>query len=89
MKKFTVIALCFVLTASLLTACRSKAPEETNSPTTSTTVPETTDATIPATMPTILPTQGTDATNGAMDATGGNGSGTDRQGRGPMQAPMG
>lgn len=35
MKKFTTLVLCFVLTASVLTACRSKAPEETNSPTNS------------------------------------------------------
>ena len=84
MKKFTAFVLCIVLTASLLTACRSKAPEETNSPTTSTTMPETTDAT----MPTILPTQGTEATNGATDATGGTDSGTNRSRR-PLQTPMG
>lgn len=69
MKKFTAFALCFVLTASLLTACRSKAPEETNSPTNSATTPAT--------------------TNGSMDATGGNDSGTARNGRGPMEMPMG
>ena len=68
MKKFTAIALCFVLTASIMTACRSKAPAETDG---STTAPATT-ATEKATTPTILPTVPTDATEnatGGMDTT--------------------
>ncbi len=72
MKKFTVALLIFVLTASLLTACRSKAPEETDSPTTGTS------ATNDTTMPTILPTDMMPDMDGAgdsgimNDATGGN-----------------
>ena len=68
MKKFTAIALCIVLTASLMTACRSKAPEETDSPTTSTN----------DTMPTILPSEMMPDMDGAgdsgimEDATGGS-----------------
>ena len=37
MKKTFIFALTIVLTASLLTACRSKAPEETAGPTNGTT----------------------------------------------------
>ena len=79
MKKLTAIALCFVLTASILTACRSKAPTETDG---STTVPATTEkATQAETMPTILPTVPTDATE---DVTGG----MDTAPRGRRMMPM-
>ena len=63
MKKFTAFVLCFVLTASVLTACRSKAPEETNSPTNSAN----------DTTPTVMPEDmmpGTDSTGGNDNARG-------------------
>lgn len=82
MKKFTVIALCFVLTAALMTACRSKNPAETDSPTTAT------NATHNTTAPTILPTDilpDMDATgdSGIMDDATGH-TGNDGQRRLPM-----
>lgn len=80
MKKFTVIALCFVLTAALMTACRSKNPSETDSPTTGTTTA--TQATTPATiMPTdILPDMDATGDNDMMDdATGGTGNQNQRR----------
>ena len=84
MKKLIAITLCFVLTAAALTACRSKDPEETNSPTQSTTVPAT-QPTVPTTMPTILPDpMPTDDTTGTMDATGGTDFGAPRQSGRPM-----
>lgn len=87
MKKFTVIALCFVLTAAIMTACRGKNPEETAGPTTGPSNSATATATQPTmmpTIPTILPTDPTDDTGIMDDATGGTDSGTARQGRRPM-----
>lgn len=86
MKKLITITLCFVLTAAALTACRSKAPEETNSPTHSSTTPATTDATIPATMPTILPETTPSDGTGDTNATNGTDSDMQRQGGNPMAA---
>ena len=76
MKRFTAIALCFVLTAAVLTACRGKKPEETAGTTIMPTASATAEATEPATMatmPTILPTAPTDDTGIMDDATGGTG----------------
>ena len=87
MKKFTVIALCFVLTAAILTACRGKSPEETagstTAPSTSATA-DTTEPTMMPTIPTVLPTDSTGETGTMDDATGGTDSGAARQGRRPM-----
>ena len=79
MKKFTAIAILFVLTASLMTGCRSKAPEETAGPTT---MPATEPSTT-ATMPTILPTMPTEGTDAIEDTTSGTAD-TAPRGRRPM-----
>ncbi len=77
MKKFTAALLIFVLTASLLTACRSKAPEETDSPTTSTdaTVDRATQGSTETTpsMDDIMPNMDGAGDSGSMDGgVGGN-----------------
>ena len=69
MKKLAAIALCFVLTASVLTACRSKAPAETDGSTTAPATTATEKATQAATMPSIMPTDATENATGGMDTT--------------------
>ena len=62
MKKFSLIAMSFILTAGLLTACRAPSTDETTTPSATsapTTVPTTT-PTIPTTIP--VPTNPSDAT---------------------------
>ena len=59
MKKYTVLILSLVLTASLFTGCRSRKPNmtPTSMPTTApTTQPTTAPTTAPTTMPTTAPT---------------------------------
>jgi len=71
MKKFTLIALSFILSIALLAGCRSKAPEETAGPTEKPTTPATqapTSATTPATTPATQPTTG--ATDGTENGRG-------------------
>ena len=75
MKKFTLIALSFIMIAMLMTGCRSKDPSETagptNAPTTATQAPTT--ATRPAaTNPTVTPTSpSTGATDGTENGRSG------------------
>ncbi len=64
MKKMFAIILMLVLTTAMFAGCRSKEPEQTDSPTNAAT-----NATTEVTMPTIMPT--TSATTGTEDATGG------------------
>jgi hypothetical protein len=65
MKKTFIFALTIVLTASLLTACRSKAPEETDSPTNST------NDTAPSILPSeMMPDMDITGDSGVMDGTG-------------------
>lgn len=65
MKKFTAPVLCFVLTAALMTACRSKAPEETDSPTNSA------NDTAPSILPSeMMPDMDITGDSGVMDGTG-------------------
>ena len=60
MKKFCMIALSLVLTASLFTGCRDRnQPMETTRPTTAPTTHATTVPTTEATRPTTQPTQST------------------------------
>ncbi len=77
MKKCIVLLLCFVLTVSLLCACRGKAPSETAGPTGSSNA---TNATPMATLPT---TGTTPSQSGSTDATG---SARDNQSRSPISA---
>jgi len=49
MKKYSIFALAFVLSAGLLTGCRSNVPQTTTSPTTKATTAPTTKATTEAT----------------------------------------
>ena len=79
MKKIMAIALSFVLTACLMTACGGRNTDETSMPTTQTTT--TTRATVPATTGTQnQPTNGGGVVEDIIeDVTGGmNGSGSSR-----------
>ena len=89
MKKFTIILLCFVLTAALLTACRSKDPAETDSPTTApTTATTATQPSAAPSMPSVLPQPSGSNENGDTgmmdDATNGRNNGESRHRRGIM-----
>lgn len=53
MKKISILALAFILTAGLLTACAPTMTDETTAPSTGSTAPTTT---VPTTVPTVPPT---------------------------------
>lgn len=65
MKKFAIIALCFVLSIGLLTACRRNSSEETAGPSTQASTAPTTTPTTAATKPTTAPT--TPSSSGILD----------------------
>lgn len=74
MKKYTILALCLVLTASLFVGCRSKKPDMTPTslptvaPTTqATTTPTTAPTTAPSTAATTEPKETIDHGNGPRD----------------------
>ena len=77
MKKYTILALALVLTASLFAGCRSRKPSMTPTsmpttvPTTQvTTAPTTAPTTMPTTAPTTEPKETVDYGNGPRDETG-------------------
>ena len=74
MKKFSVIALTFVLTAGLLTACRAPSTDETTAPGSDYSTTGTT-ATRPTTAPTTVPTTPATMPNptGSFDPTENSG----------------
>ncbi len=72
MKKFSIIALCFVLTAMLFTGCRSKAPEQTDNPSAAPTATQKPTVTVPATVPATEGNGGTMGTESATTPTNAN-----------------
>lgn len=74
MRKIAIGALCLLLSASMLTACRSKAPEETNSPTQA----PTTATQAPTMRPTQPATQDPSNDNGILDDFTGEADGMNR-----------
>ena len=85
MKKFAILAVCFVLAIGLMTACGGSSSDETAGPsssstTTPTTVP-TTAATVPSTAPSSAATTPSDSgmlEDGMID---GNGDAAGKSGR--------
>ena len=76
MKNFSLIALSFVLTAGLLTACRAPSMDETTAPGTDySTAPTNTPTTAPTTTPTTTPSIPTTipVPTGPSDATENSG----------------
>ena len=71
MKKFAIIAMCFVLCLGLMTACRGNSADET-APSTSTSTQSTTAPTTATTSPSTAPTtQSTAPSNeGTIDGNG-------------------
>lgn len=78
MKKISLLALTFIMTAGLLTACRMPSTDDATvpsttgtKPTTATTAP-TTIPTVPATMPTVTTPSATEATDATNDSENNN-----------------
>lgn len=86
MRKFAILALSFVLTASLMAACRGNSDTDTTGSTAATTQP-TTAATTPSTAATKPSTIATNPSetgmleDGMIDGTGDAGSKSGRTGR--------
>lgn len=90
MKKFAILAMCFVLMIGIMTACGSRKAEETTAPSThATTVPTTASTkatTAPTTAPTTASTAPTDGDmfeDGKIDGSGDAGSKGNRKHRLP------
>ena len=81
MKKYSILAIALVLTASVFTGCRRNRVEPTHLPET---MPSTMPATVPTTVPDIVET--TEAARGTEHATDAT---THTEGTGAMEETMG
>lgn len=84
MKKIAILALSFVLTVCLFTACGGNTTDETTAPATTTTAAPTTAATKPTTKPTTAPTQPSSSgmlEDGTIDGNGDAGTNSGKVGR--------